>query len=448
MEQQTGKTVYQEDQSGSQAVRMLRQRAKDGTLKDVLHDWLWIWSFSRGRWGSVVLYTLFGIASSILGLASGVIGKYLIDAIIARDSEMLLPTAVIAVITAGLATALRMLTTRFSAKLNIAMHNDVQAKVFRDLLNSEWGEITRFPSGELISRFAGDVNTVASCAVSWLPNVIIQGITVLGTLAVVLYYDPVMALIAFASTPAMIFASRRLLRRQRSFNQKQRQVAGGMTAFEAETFRNVDTLKSFGVEQQMNRKLHRWQREYKEVSLAYNRFSIRTNLWLSVLSTGVQYLALGYCLWRLWRGDILIGTMVLFLQQRANLSSAFSSMISLIPTALGGSVAAERIRELTQLKKEPRQEIIEKDSAKYLKDALEGFRVMMNDRTFRIGLRDSSVGVLITDKEGPCTVCLSGYTSDNVACTWFKKPVEVGDVYIIDYLPLSSVDKPVSKIQF
>ena len=93
MEQQTGKTVYQEDQSGSQAVRMLRQRAKDGTLKDVLHDWLWIWSFSRGRWGSVVLYTLFGIASSILGLASGVIGKYLIDAIIARDGETLLPLA-------------------------------------------------------------------------------------------------------------------------------------------------------------------------------------------------------------------------------------------------------------------------------------------------------------------------------------------------------------------
>ena len=47
---------------------------------------------------------------------------------------------------------------------------------------------------------------------------------------------------------------------------------------------------------------------------------------------------------------------VRMLRQRANLFSAFSSMISLIPTALGGSVAAERIRELTQLKKEPRQE--------------------------------------------------------------------------------------------
>ena len=356
MEQPSNKTIFQENQSGSQAVRMLRQRAKDGTIKDVLRDWLWIWSFSRSRWGSVLLYTVFGIASSVLALISGVVGKYLIDAIVARDGRTLLPLAALALGTAGIAMLLRMLTTRFSARLNIAMHNDIQAKVFRELLNSEWGEITQFPSGELLTRFAGDVNTVASCAVSWLPNVIIQSITVLGTLGVVLYYDPIMALIAFASTPALIYASRRLMRKQRNFNQKQRQVAGGMAAFEAETFRNMDTLKSFGVEQQMNHKLHRWQEEYKEVTLDYNRFSIRTNLWLSVLGTGVQYLALGYCLWRLWRGDILFGTMVLFLQQRANLSSAFSAMISLIPTALSGSVAAERIRELTGLKKEPRQE--------------------------------------------------------------------------------------------
>ena len=356
MEQQTDKTIYQEDQSGSQTVRMLRQRAKDGTLKEVFQDWLWIWSFSRGRWGAVVLYTLFGIGSSLLGLASGVIGKYLIDCIVSRDGKALLPLAALTMAAAGLSMGLRMLTTRFSAKLNIAMHNDVQAKVFRDLLASEWGEITKYSSGELLSRFAGDVNTVAGCAVSWLPNVIIQGVTLLATLGVVLYYDPVMALIAFASTPVLIFASRRLMRRQRNFNQKQRQVAGGMAAFEAETFRNMDTLKSFGAEEQMNQKLHHWQKEYKEVSLDYNRFSIRTNLWLSVVSTGVQFLALGYCLWRLWRGDILIGTMVLFLQQRANLSSAFSSLISLIPTALSGSVAAERIRELTGLKKELRQE--------------------------------------------------------------------------------------------
>ena len=170
-----------------------------------------------------------------------------------------------------------------------------------------------------------------------------------------LYYDPVMALIAFASTPVLLFTSRRLLRRQRSFNQRMRQVSSGMSAFEAETFRNIDTLKSFGVEADMDRKLDTWQSKYRNIVLEYNDFSIKTNILLTIMGTAVQYLALAYCLWQLWSGRILVGTMVLFLQQRTNLSNAFSALISLLPTALSGSVSAERLRELTQLKKEERQ---------------------------------------------------------------------------------------------
>ena len=94
------------------------------------------------------------------------------------------------------------------------------------------------------------------------------------------------------------------------------------------------TLKSFGVEEDMSAKLRSWQSGYQKTALTYNRFSVHTNLLLTILGTAVQYLALGYCLWQLWSGNILIGTMVLFLQQRATLSSAFSSLISLIPTAL------------------------------------------------------------------------------------------------------------------
>lgn len=340
------------DQSGSQAARILRQRFLDGTLGEVLSDWKWIWSFTRGHRWAIAVYTLLGMLSSAIGLAAGVASKYLIDCIVSMDTQRLVPLAVWVVLTGAVAMAVRSISARYSAKLNITMHNEVQAKVFDSLLHSEWLEIRQFPSGDLINRFSGDVSTVASSAVSWLPSVIIQLFTVMASLAVVLYYDPVMALIAFASTPALIFASRRLLRRQRSFNQQMRRVSSGMTAFESEVFRNVDTLKSFGVEGEMDAKLRTWQAQHREVSLAYNLFSIKTNLLLTTLGTAVQYLAMGYCLWRLWSGEILFGTMVLFLQQRSYLSNAFSALISLLPAALSGSVAAERVRELTQLKKE------------------------------------------------------------------------------------------------
>lgn len=343
-------------QRSSEFLRTVKQKAKDGTLKAVWQDWLWIWSFSRRRWVSVVLYTLCGIGASGLSLVAGVVSKYMIDAIVSMELSRLLFYCILLVLSAGLTVAFQSFTSRFATKLNIGMHNDVQARVFDDILASDWMALSKYPSGDLLTRFSSDVATVASCAVSWLPNVIIQLFTVLATLVVILYYDPIMALIGCASTPLLFLMSRQLLTKQRDHNQKMRQVAGDMAAFQSESFRNIDTLKGFGVEPQVGQKLRFWQNIYRNTVLDHNRFTIRTNVWLTIMGSLVQYGALAYCLWRLWRGDILFGTMTLFLQQRSNLSASFSSLISLVPTALSGSVAAERVRELTQLPKEPRSE--------------------------------------------------------------------------------------------
>ena len=339
---------------GSAFVRSLRQKAKDGTLRGVWKDWLWIWSFSRRRGGSVLLYTLCGMGSAGLALVASVVSKYMIDAIVSLELQRLLLYCGLLIGSAAASVAFQSFTSRFATKLNVGMHNDVQAQVFDDILAADWMALSKYASGDLLTRFTTDAATVANCAVSWLPNMIIQAFTVLATLGVILYYDPIMALIGCASTPILFLMSRRLLTKQRDHNQKMRQVGGDMASFQSESFRNMDTLKGFGVEQQVSGKLRFWQGIYRNTVLEYNRFSIRTNIWLTIMGSLVQYGALAYCLWRLWRGDILFGTMTLFLQQRSNLSSAFSSLISLVPTALSGSVAAERVRELTQLPREPR----------------------------------------------------------------------------------------------
>ena len=341
---------------GSEFLRTMKKKAKDGTLKTVWKDWLWIWSFSRHRWGSVVLYTLCGMGSVGLGLVASVVNKYMIDAIVAVELQPLLFYCALMVVSAAAAILFQSFTSRFATKLSIGMHNDVQAKVFDEILEADWMALSKYPTGDLLSRFSTDVGTVANCAISWLPNVLIQLFSVLATLGVILYYDPIMALIGCASTPLLFLMSRSLLSKQHQHNRNIRQVGGDLAAFQSESFHNMDTLKGFGVEKQISKKLRFWQNAYRKSVLDFNRFSIRTNVWLTVLGDLVQYAALAYCLWRLWRGDILFGTMTLFLQQRSNLASAFSSLISLIPTALSGSVAAERVRELTDLPKEPRSE--------------------------------------------------------------------------------------------
>lgn len=323
------------------------------SLRDILTDWIWIWSFSRRHWGAILGYTLLGLLSSGTGLVAGVAGKYLIDNILEFNLSRLLPLVALLIGSTLVGIALRSVLSRVGTGLSVTMTADVQSQVFDRLLHAEYMEVSGYATGDLLSRFSGDIGTISGCAVSWLPNVVIQLFTVLGTLAIVLYYDPVMALIGCASTPVLFLASRTLLRRQRDYNRKMREVSSELASFQSETFRNLDTLKGFGVEEEVCGKLRQHQTQYREVTMAYNRFSIRTNLWLTVLGMGVQYLAVAYCLWQLWRGKILIGTMVLFLQQRASLQSAFSALVGQIPKALSGSIAAERIRKLAGLPQEP-----------------------------------------------------------------------------------------------
>ena len=107
-------------------------------------------------------------------------------------------------------------------------------------------------------------------------------------------------------------------------------------------------------------------------------FSIKTNILLSVMGTGVEFIAFGYCLFLLWTHTITYGTMTLFLQQRSNLSGAFNNVVSIIPSFLNSSVSAHRIRELVELPKE----VHISESEELDPFAEDGFEVQMKDVNF------------------------------------------------------------------
>lgn len=335
--------------SGGQALRMIRDHIKNGTFRELLADWKWILGFTDGYRKSIVLYTLFGLAGSVLGLAGSVLSKLLIDSIMSRSMAALIRLAPALVLSAAAGVLFHALYSRFSAKLSVSLQNHVQSTVFDRLIHSQWLGISRYSTGDLMNRFSSDVNTVSGCAISLLPGFLIQMITILGILGIIIYYDPVMALIGCASTPVLFFMSNHLIKKQREHNRIIRRVSSNLSAFQSETFRNMDTLKSLGIETHVTGQLRDRQQEYYDASMEYNRFTIQTHAIMSVVSTCVQYVTLGYCLWQFWNGRLEITTMFLFLQLRSFLQGAFSSLIKLVPTALSGSVAAERLRELMEI---------------------------------------------------------------------------------------------------
>ena len=371
----------QEEQNRNSAFRSLDTlfgRIKDGTFGEIIDDWKWIFTYSARYKGAIVFYTLLGIVSTSLGLVSSVASKYLIDIITGYKTEQLAVMLAVMIGSAVFNLTFRNVINRISTRLSIYINNDIQADIFDKIIDSDWLAMSKYSNGDIMNRFNSDVSTVSSNAISWLPTIIIAVYNFLATFLVLWHYNPVMSLISFASAPFMLLMSKFLIRKQRDYQKKVREMSSRMMTFEVETFYNFDTIKSFGIADQYSGKMREWQEKYKDVSLRYNMFAIQSNVFLSVMGLIVQMLAFLYCLWLLWTGAITYGTMTLFLQQRSNLSSAFDNVVMIVPNFLNSSVSAHRIRELVEL---PREVHIP-DSSELEEYAEEGFTVRMTDVNF------------------------------------------------------------------
>lgn len=360
-------------------VQTLLNKLDDGTFSDFFEDWKWIFSYSRKYTKVIICYTIIGIISSTLGLVSSVASKYMIDIITGYQFEKLWLVAVIMVSSMVVSLLFTSLVNRYSTKLSIYVNNDMQADIFDRIIDADWLSISQFENGDILNRFNNDVNTVASNAVSWLPNLIIYVYSIAATLAVILYYDATMALIALLSAPILLLSGRYLMRKNSEYRRKVLEVNSKLMNYEVETFYNFDTIKSFGVMEHYSKGLRGWQERFKQTNLAYNLFTIKTNIGMSVLSAGVSFLAFGYCLFRLWTGDILYGTMTLFLEQRSKLSNQFSNLVRIIPGMLNSAVSARRIRELVEL---PREVHMPEQSERMRQAAQHGFIVQLEHVNF------------------------------------------------------------------
>ena len=361
-----------------ESLDILIRKWREGTLKEILDDWRWIFSYSLRYKGAIAFYLILGIFSTTMGLVGSIAGKYLIDIITGYQTSKLWIMVSIMVGSSVFGLVFGSLISRITAKLNIAINNDIQADIFDKIIDADWMAINQYSNGDVLNRFTSDIGTVSGNAISWLPSIVIALYQFIASFLVIMHYDTTMAWIAFASAPFILLVSRFVIKKQREYGKKMREMSSEVMTFEVETFYNFDTIKSFGIADQYSGKLRWWQRKFRDISLDFNWFSIKTNIYMSVVGMMVQFLAFFYCLYLLWTHTITYGTMTLFMQQRSALSGSFKSVLSIIPSFLTSSISAHRIRELVELKKETHIPA----SSELDEVAADGFTVRMRNARF------------------------------------------------------------------
>ena len=343
---------------GAKALGMWKKivgKVREGYLKAMLQELRWIYRYARRYRVRILTYMGLGLLASALAIGASLLSRDLTGAVLESGrawGDILFLGGVYVFL--GLASVgLEALNSRVSTLASVKIQNEMQADIFRSVLRSQWTTLQEYHSGDLLNRLTGDVSTVSQSVFSLLPSLVIRLFQFGASLALILRYDPIMAALALLSAPAVLLTSRVLVRGMREHQQEMRGVSSDLMAFQQETLQNIQPIKAFGLTGRFGRRLEEVQEEYARAALEFNRFSILTSTFLSLIGQGVSYVCLAWGVYRLWSGYIDLATMVMFLQLAAQLAAAFSALIGLAPGAISATVSARRILEVLDIPAEP-----------------------------------------------------------------------------------------------
>ncbi len=316
-------------------------------LKKMLSEWKWLFRYIKKYRLITVAYVLIGILSAVMSLSVSVASKYLIDAVVSQLTDKLISFGVLVVSLAIFQHVFQALSSWLISVVSTKANNEIRSQIYSSIISAEWKNVSRFHSGELLNRLESDVSAVSSGALTFIPGLIVKITQFLGALAIVLWYDKLMALLALMSAPFLFLSSKFIVRSMRRYNERMREYNGKVLSYTQESVQNIQLIKAFDLTKDYINNFTKLLGEYRSFRLSYDKFSIVMTLCLSLIGVVVSYSCYGLGIYRLWQGAISFGTMTMFLQLSGVLTSSFSSLASMVPSAVSIATAAGRIIEIT-----------------------------------------------------------------------------------------------------
>lgn len=353
----------------------ITKRVRDGTLKEIGRETRWIYYHTRAYRNAVLAYVLLGLLSTGLSMVSALASKELVNSIVLLGAEgyggkRIAAIGFVVVFLAAIGILLNAYINRYGAKINLRVSNELRAEVFDTFLRTDWESLQQYHSGDLLTRVNTDVTNVANSVLGWIPTLIIKLAQFIASLVVILCFDPTMAVFALITAPLTLIAAKPFVSKMRVLSKEMRTVNSEMTAFHEEALQNVQSIKAFNLVDPFTDRLKRVQSRYYDTALRFNRFSVVNSSLLSAVGLLVSYLCLGWGAYRLWRGNIDFGTMVLFIQLAGYLAAALSALIKLVPSAIECTVSAQRIMTIFDLPQEKFEGLAEVEALKKEKFSL------------------------------------------------------------------------------
>ena len=306
----------------------------------------------------VFLAIVYGL-NAFIGVYNTVFAKKLVDAATkGHDMDavvyyglLYLGITVVQLVTLVLA---RNYVFKISAKLEMSM----KSKLFRDMMEKSYENITAYHSGELMNRLTSDIQVVCSAITTIIPNIVFFIVKIIGIFYIFITIDVWFALV-FVVGGALVFLASSLFKPvTKRMHKRVQETDGKVRSFMQEGLSSLLMVKTFNAQDKMSATADELQQENYAAKRRRNILSICTGTAVSTVFSLAFVWGLGWGAYMLYYGMISYGVLTQIITLIGQIRTPIQGMSNIFPTYFNALASAERVMEIEAL---PDEEILNSD---------------------------------------------------------------------------------------
>jgi ATP-binding cassette subfamily B protein len=292
------------------------------------------------------------LAAAVLGSACQtvvpLIARQIVDNVIVAHNSALWPWLVLLIALAALSFALAYLRRYRGGRVALSVQYDLRNAMHDHLLAMDLENLSRMPTGQLVSRANSD-STLVQGLLSFLPIMSGNVLLMLLSLAVMLYLSPLLAIVSVIVFPTLVFVSYRMRWRVFPASWDGQQREGDVAQIVDEAVNGVRIVKAFGQERRELERLADTAGVLYGSRMRAVRLQARYRPLLETIPALAQVAILALGGWLALRGTISIGTFLAFSTYVAQFVAPARMLAGILTIGQQARAGVERIFQLLDL---------------------------------------------------------------------------------------------------
>lgn len=292
------------------------------------------------------------VLASVISVLVAVAAKNVLDSAMGQSGNTLLSSVIQVGILLISQLAVQILLSYISVKAENKTVLREKRNLYGEILNTDYSQIEKFHTGDLISRINSDTYIVFDGIIDIIPSAVSFFSQIIFSFAALFRYDALYALFYLLSIPVIFFFSRLFKNKIKILNINYMKSESRIREEMQENLGNVVAVKAFQKEDFKKNSLKVLQKRNYWCIIKKAKIGIGLNIAFYMLLT------LGYCITVIWgayrvsSGFYTLGTLVAVIELVSMIQSPLRSVSSILPQYFAMLASAERILELKRLSKD------------------------------------------------------------------------------------------------